>query len=113
MLYTGTSNDGTAYSNTVPPTEAGTYSATPNYPTDNIAIAYAPNGVRSTPTCIVTPPNPNRICTGAAQLSDNYIATVMVPGVFTISRAPNTSSLVYPTVNTNSCLLYTSPSPRD
>ncbi|CAB4529554.1 unannotated protein [freshwater metagenome] len=75
MIYSGTANDGTNYSSSTAPTLAGTYVATPDTAT-----------------------------AGISTISGNYIGVTTVAGTFTLNRAQNTSSLVYPTVNTNSAV---------
>lgn len=75
MRYSGTANDGTIYSSSTAPTLAGTYVITPDTGT-----------------------------AGISTISANYLGVTVVPGTLTLNRARNTSSLVYPTVNTNSAV---------
>jgi len=75
MIYSGTANDGTNYLSSTAPTLAGTYTATPDTTT-----------------------------AGISTVAGNYLGVTAVPGTFTLNRARNTSSLVYPTVNTNSAV---------
>lgn len=75
MVYSGTANDGSSYSSSTAPTKAGTYVITPDTST-----------------------------AGISTISGNYLGVNVTSGMLTINRAPNTSSLVYPTVNTNSAV---------
>jgi hypothetical protein len=75
MIYSGTANDGTSYSSSTAPTLAGTYVITPDTTT-----------------------------VGVSTISSNYLGVTPVPGTLTLNRAANTSSLIYPTVNTNSAV---------
>jgi hypothetical protein len=75
MIYSGTANDGTSYSSSTAPTLAGTYVVTPD------------------PTAA-----------GISTISSNYLGVNAVAGTLTLNRARNTTSLVYPTVNTNSAV---------
>jgi hypothetical protein len=82
MLYAGTANDGNAYSNTAAPTNAGTYSIRPNFPTNANAYTF---GVGSA---------------GTTSSTSNYESITVVAGTLTINRAPQVMSFSYPNANT-------------
>jgi uncharacterized repeat protein (TIGR02543 family) len=82
MLYAGTANDGNAYSNTTAPTNAGTYSIRPNFPTNANAYTF---GVGSA---------------GTTSSTSNYESVTVVAGTLTIGRAPQVMTFSYPNSNT-------------
>jgi hypothetical protein len=100
MLYSGTANDGTVISSTTPPTLAGTYTITPNYPTDLTALTYT-NYDTSVygRICTLVPPGIISCTGGDPAISNYYTSIVVVPGTLTINRIAPTTSLVYANSN--------------
>jgi uncharacterized repeat protein (TIGR02543 family) len=82
MLFAGTANDGNSYSNTTAPTNAGTYSITPNFPTNAAAFTF---GVGSA---------------GTTSAITNYESVTVVSGTLTVNRKPQTMVFTYPNSNT-------------
>jgi hypothetical protein len=82
MLFAGTANDGNAYSNTTAPTNAGTYSITPNFPANAAAYTF---GVGSL---------------GTTSAITNYESVTVVSGTLTVRRAPQVMSFTF--ANSNS-----------
>jgi hypothetical protein len=82
MLFAGTANDGNAYSNTTAPTNAGTYSITPNYPANAAAYTF---GVGSA---------------GTTSAITNYESVTVVSGTLTVRRAPQVMSFTFANSNT-------------
>jgi hypothetical protein len=82
MLFTGTANDGNAYSSTTAPTNAGTYSIAPNFPANAAAFTF---GVGSL---------------GTTSAITNYESVTVVSGTLTIRRAPQTMSFTFANSNT-------------
>ena len=82
MIFTGTANDGNAYSSTTAPTNAGTYSITPNYPANAAAFTF---GVGSA---------------GTTSAITNYESVTVVSGTLTVNRKPQTMVFTYPNSNT-------------
>jgi hypothetical protein len=82
MLFAGTANDGNAYSSTTAPTNAGTYSITPNFPANAAAFTF---GVGSA---------------GTTSAITNYESVTVVAGTLTVRRAPQTMVFTYPNSNT-------------
>ena len=81
MIFTGTANDGNAYSSTTAPTNAGTYSIAPNYPTNASAFTF---GVGSA---------------GTTSAITNYESVTVVSGTLTVKRKPQTMVFTYPNSN--------------
>ncbi len=81
MIFTGTANDGNAYSSTTAPTNAGTYSIAPNYPTNSSAFTF---GVGSA---------------GTTSAITNYESVTVVSGTLTVRRKPQTMVFTYPNSN--------------
>ena len=81
MIFTGTANDGNAYSNTTAPTNAGTYSIRPNFPANAAAFTF---GVGSA---------------GTISAITNYESVTVVAGTLTVRRAPQTMVFTYPNSN--------------
>jgi uncharacterized repeat protein (TIGR02543 family) len=82
MLYSGTANDGNAYSNTIAPTNAGTYSIRPNFPANANAYTFAVGSA------------------GTTSAVSNYESVTVVAGTLTINRAPQVMTFRYPDTNT-------------
>jgi hypothetical protein len=82
MLFAGTANDGNAYSSSTAPTNAGTYTVTPNYPTNAAAFTF---GVGSA---------------GTTSAITNYESFTVVAGSLTVKRKPQTMSLTFANSNT-------------
>jgi hypothetical protein len=82
MIFTGTANDGNAYSSTTAPTNAGTYSITPNYPANAAAYTF---GVGSP---------------GTTSAITNYESVTVVSGTLTVRRAPQVMTFTF--ANSNS-----------
>ena len=82
MLFAGTANDGNAYSSSTAPTNAGTYSVTPNYPTNAAAFTF---GVGSA---------------GTTSAITNYESFTVVAGNLTVKRKPQTMSFTFANSNT-------------
>jgi hypothetical protein len=82
MLFAGTANDGNAYSSTTAPTNAGTYSITPNYPTNAAAFTF---GIGSL---------------GTTSAITNYESVTVVAGTLTVRRAPQVMSFTFANSNT-------------
>ena len=82
MLFTGTANDGNAYSSTTAPTNAGTYSIAPNYPTNAAAFTFAAGSLGTTSTIT------------------NYEGVAVVSGTLAVRRAPQVMSFTFANSNT-------------
>ena len=82
MLFTGTANDGNAYSSTTAPTNAGTYSVAPNFPANAAACTF---GVGSL---------------GTTSAITNYESVTVVSGTLTVSRAPQVMAFTFANSNT-------------
>jgi hypothetical protein len=82
MIFTGTANDGIAYSDTVAPTNAGTYTIRPNFPANAAAFTFGV-GLLGTTSAIT-----------------NYESVTVVSGTLTVNRAPQVISFTYPNSNT-------------
>jgi uncharacterized repeat protein (TIGR02543 family) len=82
MLYSGTANDGNAYSNTIAPTNAGTYSIRPNFPANANAYTFAVGSA------------------GTTSAVSNYESVTVVAGTLIINRAPQVMTFRYPDTNT-------------
>jgi hypothetical protein len=82
MLFVGTANDGNAYSNTTAPTNAGTYSITPNYPANAAAYTF---GVGSL---------------GTTSAITNYESVTVVAGTLIVRRAPQVMTFTFANSNT-------------
>jgi hypothetical protein len=82
MLFTGTANDGNAYSSTTAPTNAGTYSIAPNYPTNAAAFTFAAGSL------------------GTTSAITNYESVTVVSGTLTVKRKPQTMSFTFANSNT-------------
>ena len=101
MIYTGTANDGSSYANTTAPTLAGTYSITPNFPTQTSALTYT--NIDSTVAariCRQVPPGVVQCTGGDPVISDYYESITVVSGTLTINRATPTITFAYPDSNT-------------
>jgi hypothetical protein len=96
MLYTGTANDGTVYSSTTAPTLAGTYTITPNYPSDAESITYqnVDSSIASR-VCRLVPPGVIQCTGGAPIISDYYETITVVSGTLTIDRRQGSVNLAY------------------
>jgi hypothetical protein len=82
MLYSGTANDGNAYSNTTAPTSAGTYTIAPNFPANANAYTFVAGSL------------------GTTSAATNYESVTVVAGTLTINRAAQVMSFAYPNSNT-------------
>jgi hypothetical protein len=82
MLFAGTANDGNAYSSTTAPTNAGTYSIAPNYPTNAAAFTFAAGSL------------------GTTSAITNYESVTVVSGTLTVKRKPQTMSFTFANSNT-------------
>jgi hypothetical protein len=82
MLFAGTANDGNAYSSTTAPTNAGTYSIAPNYPTNASAFTFAVGSA------------------GTTSAITNYESVTVVSGTLTVRRAPQTMAFTFADSNT-------------
>jgi hypothetical protein len=82
MLYSGTANDGNAYSNTTAPTSAGTYTIAPNFPANANAYTFVAGSL------------------GTTSAVTNYESVTVVAGTLTINRAAQVMSFAYPNSNT-------------
>jgi hypothetical protein len=82
MLFTGTANDGNAYSSTTAPTNAGTYSIAPNFPANSAAFTF---GVGSL---------------GTTSAITNYEGVTVVSGTLAVRRAPQVMTFTFANSNT-------------
>jgi uncharacterized repeat protein (TIGR02543 family) len=82
MIFTGTANDGNAHSSTTAPTNAGTYSITPNYPTNAAAFTFAAGTL------------------GTTSAITNYESVTVVSGTLTVNRKPQTMTFTFADSNT-------------
>jgi uncharacterized repeat protein (TIGR02543 family) len=82
MIFAGTANDGNAYSSTTAPTNAGTYSIAPNYPTNAAAFTFAAGTL------------------GTTSAITNYESVTVVSGTLTVNRKPQTMAFTFADSNT-------------
>ena len=82
MLYSGSANTGVSRSATTAPTDAGTYTITPNFPANANAYTFSAGSL------------------GTTSSISNYESVTVVAGTLTINRAPQVLSFSYPNSNT-------------